>query len=474
MARILMVASEAAPFVKTGGLADVIGSLPVALQARGEEVAVVIPAYRAVAGFDDFPIAFRDLPVHLAGRVYSVDIRETEHRGVPFFFVDCPPLFDRDGLYGDADGDFPDNHIRFAVFCRATLGVVRQLFRPNVLHCHDWQAALVAPYVRDTYRGDPTFAGIKLLFTIHNLGYQGIFPATLLPEMGLDPKVFRPDQMEFFGRINLLKGGIYFSDAVSTVSRKYAQEIQTPEYGFGLEYFLRTQGSKLRGILNGVDYSEWSPERDPYIAHHYSAADLSGKRDCKRVLLAEFGLPMENLDRPLIGIVSRFVDQKGFDLIADIADELPSEDVALVALGSGEPSFESLFLDLAAAHPDRFGARIGYDNSLAHRIEAGSDIFLMPSRYEPCGLNQIYSLRYGTVPVVRATGGLDDTIEEGTGFKFWEYTGPALLTAIRAALDAYHDPGKWLTMVRQGMSKDFSWDASAAEYSALYRSLLTA
>lgn len=474
MARVLMVASEAAPFAKTGGLADVIGSLPVALQARGEEVAVVIPGYRGIASLHDFPIAYRDLPVHLAGRAYSVDVRETEHRGVPFFFVDCPPLFDRDGLYGDADGDFPDNHIRFAVFCRAALDVVRRLFRPNVLHCHDWQAALVAPYVRDTFLGDPTFAGIKLLFTIHNLGYQGIFPAALLPEMGLGPSVFRPDRMEFSGRVNLMKGAIYFSDAVSTVSRKYAQEIQTPEYGFGLEYFLRTQGSKLRGILNGVDYSEWSPELDPYIAHHYSAGDLSGKRDCKRVLLAEFGLPMENLDRPLIGIVSRFVDHKGFSLIAEIAEDLAAEDVALVALGSGEASFESLFLDLAAAHPDRFGARIGYDNSLAHRIEAGSDMFLMPSRYEPCGLNQIYSLRYGTVPVVRATGGLDDTIEEGTGFKFWEYTGPALLTAIRAALDAYREPGKWLTMVRQGMGKDFSWDASAAEYSALYRSLLTA
>jgi starch synthase len=293
----------------------------------------------------------------------------------------------------------------------------------------------------------------------------------VLPEIGLDASLFNPDALEFYGQVNLLKGGLIFSDAISTVSRKYAEEIQTPEFGFGLDGVLRERSEVLSGILNGVDYTQWDPRVDPYITAHYSPEDLSGKRACKSDLLGEFDLAPDNLDRPLIGIVSRFAGQKGFDLLEEIAPSLLRENVAIAALGTGDPKYEKLFLDLAAQYPDRVGLRIAFDETLAHKIEAGSDMFLMPSRYEPCGLNQIYSLHYGTVPVVRATGGLDDTIDEDTGFKFHDYTGAALLEAIRAALAAFRDREKWQGMMLAGMRKDFSWNASAVEYSALYRRL---
>jgi starch synthase len=466
-----MVASEATPFCKTGGLADVIGSLPAALKHLGHDVAVVIPGYRAVK----FPGAVREVyrNLHISlGRGYKADLFEAAERDVPFYFVDCPELFDRGGLYGSGGVDYPDNHIRFAVFSMAALNVARHLFRPQVIHCHDWQSALVPVYIHEFFRGDPTFLGVKLLFTIHNLGYQGIFPASVLPEIGVDRNLFTPDRLEFYGQLNLLKGGIIFSDFVSTVSKAYAREIQTPEYGFGLENLLRTRANRLTGIINGVDYVEWSPDTDRYIAKHYSADDLSGKRECKRALLVELGLPTVDLDRPAIGIVSRFVDQKGFDLIAEIASELAALDIYMTVLGSGEERYESMFRQLATAFPDKFGVRIGYDNALAHRIEAGADMFLMPSRYEPCGLNQIYSLRYGTIPIVRATGGLDDTIDAETGFKFRDYAGWALYGAIQTAVLAYQDRERWVEMMRRAMRKDYSWATSAAEYAALYQRLI--
>jgi starch synthase len=465
---ILMVASEATPFSKTGGLADVMGGLPAALAARGENVAVVTPAYRQNVYPRPPREVYRNLRIPL-GAGYSVDVWELTERNVHFFFVHCAPLFDRDGIYGSAAGDFADNHIRYAVLSMAALGVARHLFPADVMHAHDWQTGLLPVYLREHFDTDPTFTGVKLLFTIHNLGYQGIFPAEVLPEIGLDPRLLNSEQLEFYGKVSLLKGGIAWSDAISTVSKGYASEIQTPEYGFGLDGFLRKH-RPIFGIVNGVDYLEWNPEDDPHIARPYSANDLSGKRACKRALLEEFGLPVE-LDRPLLAIVSRFASQKGFDLVADVASDLLEEDVSMIVLGSGEVEYESLFRHLAQARPLQVGARIGYDNPLAHRIEAGADIFLMPSRYEPCGLSQIYSLKYGTVPVVRATGGLDDTIEQDTGFKFREYTGSALLQAVQAAVTAYHDEAGWLTMMRRGMQKDYSWNTSAAEYLALYQKL---
>ena len=470
MTKILMVASEAAPFAKTGGLADVVGSLPAALQAMGEEVAVLLPRYRGVAVESAIRV-YDHLPIWLGGISYIASLYRSGE-SVPYYFLDCPELYDRDGLYGTARGDFPDNHIRFAVLCRAALEVVRRVWRPQVIHCHDWQSALVPTYLRTILAGDPTFIGIKTLFTIHNLGYQGLFPKDALADVGLPDTLFHPGAVEFFGRVNLMKAGINYSDFLNTVSKAYAREIQTPEYGWGLDGLLRARSAVLTGILNGVDYSLWNPETDPYLPANYSPADLSGKGISKQALLREFGFSNgKALQRPLIGIVSRLATQKGTDLIAAVGEDLAKEDLSLIALGSGDAKYEKLLVDLAKSHPERIAVQIGYDERLAHRIEAGSDMFLMPSRYEPCGLNQIYSLQYGTIPIVRATGGLDDTIEESAGFKFQEYSSARLLEAIRAALAEFRRPQKWSARIERAMRADFSWKVSAREYSKLYHRL---
>ncbi len=464
-----MLASEAVPFAKVGGLADVVGSLAPALRLLGHDVAVVLPRYRNVPLdgarriYDDLRVWFG--PASFTSRVYLV-----EHR-VPYYLVDCPPLYERDGIYGVAGADHPDNHIRYAVLARAALTLIRHVFRPSILHCHDWQASLAPVYLRTIFRHDPTFATLKTVLTIHNLGYQGIYPTEALSDIGLDAAAAQDAGLEFHGRVNLLQGGIRASDWITVVSPTYAREIQTPELGFGLDALLRERSASLTGILNGADYSEWNPETDPYIAAHYSAEDLEGKREAKRDLLAEVGLP-QRLDAPLIGMISRLDWQKGFDLIEQAAPQLLAEDLLMVVLGSGHPRYERLLSDLAAAYPEKIAVRLAFDNRLAHKIEAGADIFLMPSRYEPCGLNQIYSLRYGTVPVVRATGGLEDTVDETTGFKFRDYTAEALIGAVRAALAAWRDPERWRAMMIAGMRKDFSWTASAAAYSALYQKLI--
>jgi starch synthase len=468
MARILMVASEAAPFVKTGGLGDVLGALPAALARRGEQVAVILPRYR-VAAVHGAERIWNYMPVAIGPHSFVASIDQEIRDGVRYFFVDCPPLYDRPGVYNESGVDYPDNHIRFALLNRAAIEVARNIFRAEVFHAHDWQAGLLAPLLRAGLAGDPSFFGVKCMLTIHNLGYQGIFPPSVIGDLGLNPAWYHMEGLEFYGQVSFLKGGIVWSDAITTVSATYAREIQTPEFGFGFDGLLRSRAYKLTGILNGVDYTEWNPEHDPFIPAHYSADDLGGKRECKQYLLDELGLPPD-LDRPLIGIVSRFAEQKGFDLVAAIAAELASENLALAVLGSGDPRMEDAFRYLATVLPDRFGVRIGYDNALAHRIEAGADMFLMPSRYEPSGLNQMYSLRYGTVPIVRATGGLEDSVDESTGFKFRGYTPDALLEAVRAALSSFEDGESWRARMRRGMAKDFSWDASAAQYQQLYRS----
>ena len=467
-----MVASEAAPLAKTGGLADVVGALPEALRAAGDEAAVLIPRYGSI-DLKGARRVYDSLPIYLGGARFDTSLYQAPAT-FPFYLVDCPALYDRKGLYGESGVDYPDNDIRFAVLARAALGVARHLFPTDIFHCHDWQAGLVPACLRTMFSTDPTFLGVKTLFTIHNLGYQGLFPAAALAEVGLDETAFRPDGMEFYGRISFLKAGIAFSGAINTVSPAYAREIQTPEFGFGLDGALRARAADLSGILNGVDYAEWNPETDPLIPACYSASDLSGKRACKAALLEEFGFPAAALERPLAGVVSRFTRQKGTDILAAAASEMLAQDLYLVGLGSGEPEFEGFFRGMAAAYPGRVAVRIGFDNALAHRIEAASDMFLMPSRYEPCGLNQIYSLRYGTVPVVRATGGLDDTIDEDTGFKFPEYSAPALADAVRRAVEAFASPDTWQDRMRRGMRQDFSWKMSAAEYSRLYRRLLGA
>jgi starch synthase len=465
-----MVSSEAAPLAKTGGLADVVGALPCALRAFGDEAAVLIPRYGSI-DLKGLRRVFDNLPIHLGATRYDASVYQAPAE-FPFYLLDCPPLYGREGFYGESGVDYPDNHIRFAAFCRGAIAVARTLFKTDIFHCHDWQAGLVPAYLRTTFGTDPTFLGVKTLFTIHNLGYQGLFPKTVLPALGLDPDLFRPGGLEFFGSVSYIKGGIALADALNTVSPTYAREIRTPEYGFGLDGALRARANALSGILNGVDYRDWNPETDLLIPARYTPRDLSGKRLCKERLLAEFGLPRDAMERPLIGIVSRLTRQKGADLLVEVAGELVAEDVYLVALGNGDLEYEEFFRRMAAEFPGRVAVHIGFDNGLAHRVEAGADIFLMPSHYEPCGLNQIYSLKYGTVPVVRATGGLDDTIEAGTGFKFKEYTGTALLETLLEAARAFANGPAWRETMLRGMAKDFSWKTSAAAYSALYRRLL--
>jgi starch synthase len=471
--KILFVASEALPYVKTGGLADVIEALPRALVKLGHEIAVFLPRYR---GIKVSSVTLPSLTIPQGTRLRFPAIASGGlHRGVRYFFLDDPFYFDRDGIYGDKNHEFPDNAERYTEFSRAAIELAKQVWMPELIHCHDWQTAMVPVLLRTSYADDPAVRDLPVVFTIHNMGYHGVFPKESMERAGIPPAVFHPAGIEFFGNVNFLKGGLVYSDYLTTVSRKYAEEIQTSEFGFGLEGVVRMKANRLVGILNGVDYSAWSPDRDTLIPVKYSAKNLAGKRECKLALLDEFKLLKDNPNRPVLGIVSRFADQKGFDLIARIARELMQEDLLFTVLGTGERRYEELFRALATDFPGRVGAVIAYDNRLAHLVEAGADIFLMPSRYEPCGLNQIYSLRYGTVPVVRATGGLDDTIEPfnlqdgtGTGFKFWEYSGGALLHAIREALNYYSDDGVWKRIQLNGMAQDFSWNTSAAEYAKLY------
>ncbi len=472
---IVFAASECVPFSKTGGLADVVGALPRALASVGHQVSVYVPRYRqtqlkaaqTVVGsitvpFDD---RYRFCAVVSGGK----------QAGVSLYFVDYPPFFDREALYGTSTGDYPDNAERFALFSRAVLEASKILGVPQIFHCHDWQAALIPILLRTQYAEDPAFRESASVFTIHNMGYQGLFPPDTLPLLTLPWDLFTISKMEFFGNVNFLKGALIFSDFVTTVSRKYSQEIQTTEFGFGLEGVLRTRSSTVTGILNGVDYEEWSPETDKFIVARYSPQDLSGKTKCRQDLLETFGINQADTSLPVIGIVSRFAAQKGFDLIAQIMERLAREEMIIVALGNGDKTYEELFLRLAKQFPQKIAVKVAYDNTIAHKIEAGSDMFLMPSKYEPCGLNQIYSLKYGTIPVVRATGGLDDTIEhwdsrtgKGTGFKFTDYNGEALLLTIKEALRGFRDQTSWQQLMRNAMNKDFSWNASAKDYIRVY------
>lgn len=462
-----MVSSEAAPFAKTGGLADVLGALPRALVEEGEKVAVVLPLYKRVV-LPNPRTVYERMQFGMGTHGSSATILEQVENGVAYYFVRIPELYDREEFYDVGGREYPDNHLRFAALCHAALGVARHLFNPDIIHCHDWQSGLLPLLLRDTYRNHPAYLGIKTVFTIHNLGYQGLFLPTALADLGLPNRLFRPDGLEFFGQISFLKGGLVFSDFLTTVSPRYAQEIQTPAFGFGLDGLLRTRSNVLTGILNGADYSSWDPAIDSNLPKNFNRVHPEGKRDCKRALLAEVGLAGDRFDSPVIGIVSRFAAQKGFDLLMQIPDKLAAEDISLVVLGSGEKRLEDFFSWFASAYPDRVSVKIGYDDGLAHRIEAGSDMFLMPSRYEPCGLNQIYSMRYGTLPVVHATGGLDDTVDADTGFKFRGDNSQELLDCIRAALQVYGTP-RWSEMMDTAMQRDFSWNVAAREYIRLYR-----
>jgi len=472
---IAFAASECVPFSKTGGLADVIGALPPALANLGHRVTVFLPRYKQTElNNPQMVIPSITIPFDDRYRFCSV-VDGGKRAGVQFYFIDYPPFFQREGLYGTALGDYHDNAERFALFSRAVLEAVKILGAPDVLHCHDWQTALIPILLKTLYSEDPAFARAPCVFTIHNLGYQGLFQPEILPLLMLPWDLFTMSKMEFYGKVNFLKGAIEMADFITTVSRRYAQEIQTAEFGFGLEGVLRARANTIAGILNAVDYVSWDPRTDPHIVANYSADDLSGKAKCKADLLQEVGLAPDT-QLPVVGIVSRFVQQKGFDLIHQVADRIALEELILVVLGSGQKEYEDMFRRLNRQFPQKVAVKIAYDNALAHKIEAGSDLYLMPSHYEPCGLNQIYSLRYGTVPVVRATGGLDDTVEQfdaatgkGTGFKFREYSGEALLETLRQAVGLFrNDPKAWQVLMRNGMAQDYSWTNSAREYVKVY------
>ncbi|HTC93867.1 MAG TPA: glycogen synthase GlgA [Terriglobales bacterium] len=469
--RITFAASECVPFSKTGGLADVVGALPKALASLGHDVSVFLPRYKQTK-LPQANTVLSSVTIPFADQYRFCSVLEAPWQGgVKYYFIDYPPYFDRDALYGTSVADYPDNAERFALYSRAVIEASKVLGVPDIFHCHDWQSALIPVFLRTVYAADPALRTVSTVFTIHNIGYQGLFPPEILSLLQLPEELFSVEQMEFYGKLNFLKGALVFSDYITTVSKKYSQEIQTPEYGFGLDGVLRDRANTVTGILNGVDYNEWSPENDKFIITRYTPELLDAKAGCKKDMLTEFGIGNGDAKLPTIGIVSRFAAQKGFDLIAEVADKLAREPIVVVVLGSGDKEYEELFRRLQTEFPKKFAVKVAYDNAIAHKIEAGADMFLMPSRYEPCGLNQIYSLKYGTVPIVRATGGLDDTIEpydpytgQGTGFKFVEYTGEALLQTVKAALTAFKNKTAWQKLMRNGMAKDFSWNSSAREY----------
>jgi starch synthase len=468
-----MVASEAHPYAKTGGLAEVVAALPDALGRLGHRVTLVLPRYR---GVDIAGSRSQIAVVPIGSHAQHVAFHTRDERpGVTVVFVDVPELFDRPGGLYNVDGvDYPDNGWRFAVFCRAALEYARiRGERPSILHAHDWQTGLVPVYQKMHFSPDPTIGGVPAIFTIHNLAFQGIFPTALLPALGFGPELLDIQALEFWGRISYLKGGINFSERLTTVSPTYAREILTPEFGFGFDGVLRRRADALTGILNGIDVERWNPEADEFAGATYSRKDLSGKATARRVLLDTAGLADDHSGRPVIGVLSRLTDQKGFDLVAAAAEDLMSFDAFWVMLGSGDRRYEDMWRRLAARFPQRVSATIGFDERLAHRIEAGSDMFLMPSRFEPCGLNQMYSLRYGTVPIVRSTGGLADTVKhvsepDGNGFKFSGYAPADLVSTVRRAVELFRNRVEWGKIQQNGMKLDFSWDASAREYVKVY------
>lgn len=484
--KVLFVSSEAVPFAKTGGLADVSGALPKALAALGCDVKVILPRYKMAerAGFalEEAPLT-RPVEVAVGSHHYPATLqRHRFYQNFEFLFVVNDHFYGRPDLYRDPGTgfDYPDNDERFIFFARGTLEAVKQLgWQPDLIHCNDWQTALTPGYLKTVYRNDPFFAQTRTLLTLHNVAYQGNFPKETFVKLGVDPGLFHPlGPFEFWGKVNFLKAGIVYADLLSTVSERYAVEIQADaEFGYGLEGVLRQRNADLFGILNGVDYQEWNPATDQYIASRYTTKSLSKKKENKKALLKRCGWKATTLKQPLIGAISRLVDQKGFDLVADILEELLAGGARFVLLGTGERRYHELFLRFAQTYPDRMKLFLGFDEPLAHLIEAGSDMFLMPSRYEPCGLNQMYSLKYGTVPIVRETGGLADTVQEfspgsangaGTGFVFRHYDAGELLDAVRRALKVYEDQTAWKRLMLAGMTKDYSWETSAKKYLNLY------
>ncbi|HOJ71173.1 MAG TPA: glycogen synthase GlgA [Syntrophorhabdaceae bacterium] len=474
--KILIASPEVYPFIKTGGLADVSGALPKALKKLGVDVRVILPKHK---GIDEqrFTLRYKNYRISCPISLGYVDaeIVESEYDGITAYLVEQDDYYNRDYLYSTPDGDYQDNAVRFIFFSKSILEAIKVTgYIPDVLHCNDWETALAPVFLRTLYRDDPDLKDIATLFTIHNIGYQGIFWHHDMHLLNIGWEYFTPDYLEFYGNINFLKGGIVFSDIINTVSKQYSQEIQTPEFGYGLDGVLRSRKSDLFGIVNGIDYEDWNPEKDNFLPANYSPEKLENKAICKKALLKEFGLPYSS-NKPVIATISRLADQKGFDLIALAMEEIFSLGAQYIVLGTGERKYHELFTDLAKRFNGLLGVKIAYDNRLAHLIEAGADMFLMPSRYEPCGLNQLYSLKYGTVPIVRGVGGLEDTIidytmnpGQGTGFKFYEYNKEEMLDAIERAMAVYENKSEWQSLIKRCMNEDFSWEKSAREYIELY------
>ena len=473
---MLLIGSEAQPFAKTGGLADVLGALPPALQRLGWDATVVLPRYHGVSA-GTLSCTF---PISVGGYTRTAGFYEApladRARAV---LVECPDLYHRDGFYGVDGVDYPDNPRRFAFLVRAALEyAAKRGTAPDLIHAHDWQAGLAPVYLKTIYAAHPVLGGTPSVFTIHNLAYQGLFESDWLPRVDLGWDQFAVDRLEFYGHISFLKGGLTDAQVITTVSRRYAEEIQTPAFGFGFDGVLRARAGALVGILNGIDTQAWDPARDPFLPAPFGAEDLSGKRAAKIAVLKRYGITANetSLTRPLVGMVSRMVAQKGFDLIEAALDRLTALDATFLVLGTGEARYQDMWRALAVRYPDRIGARIGFDESLAHLIEGGADMFLMPSRFEPCGLNQMYSMRYGTVPVVHRVGGLADTVTDvssgnaaANGFVFTEYTPDALLRTLARALAAFANAPAWQALQATGMQQNFSWDRSAQEYVKIYK-----
>ncbi|MEN6559758.1 MAG: glycogen synthase GlgA [Acidobacteriota bacterium] len=477
--KVAFLASEAIPYAKTGGLADVAGALPKFLAGLGAEVRVFMPLYREVRrkNLPLEPLCAPAAPGTGGGRP-TCGVFTHRASGVTFCFIDRPEYFDRDGLYGTPAGDYPDNGERFAFFCRTALEAMKAVgFAPDIIHGHDWQSALTFAYLRTAFAGDAFFARTRTLFTVHNLAYQGLFEPDLLGRIGLPASLFNMHDLEFHGKVNALKAGILYATAVTTVSPRYSREIQTPEFGCGLDGLLRARSGVLHGILNGVDYTDWDPATDRLIPHRYTPADLAGKRACREALVREFGLKAP-ADLPVAGMVTRLAGQKGLDIVCDALDDLLGLGLTLVILGTGDQKIQDFLLAAGKKVPGRIGLKIAFDERLAHAIYAGSDVFLIPSRYEPCGLTQMYAMKYGTVPVVRATGGLDDSVQEfdartggGNGFKFEAAEAGPLIGTARRAVAAFRKPDEWRALVANAMAADFSWNRSAAAYLALYEKI---
>jgi len=477
--KILYAASECIPFIKTGGLADVAGTLPVAMARQGADVRVILPKYR------DIPQYWKERMQHVASfylnmgwRRQYCGIESLEHEGVTFYFVDNEFYFARDSIYGSGD----EEGERFAYFCRAVLEAIPYLnFVPDILHCNDWQTGMIPALLRTQYARLPLYANIHTAFTIHNLRYQGIFPWNFIDDMlGLGEQYYTPECLEYYGCMSFMKGALVFADAINTVSRSYAQEIQTPYFGERLDGMLRKRSDVLTGILNGIDPTKYDPRTNEFLPAHYSAEDLSGKRECKMALQQEMGLNV-NPDVPLVGIVTRLTEQKGLDLIEHVLDDIMRQDVQIVLLGTGEERYCELFTWAAWRYSGRLAARIEISEAIAQRIYAGADIFLMPSQFEPCGLAQMIALQYGTIPLVRETGGLKDTVmpynkytDEGNGFSFANYNAHEMLFTLERAIEYYHDKPLWERMMKRAMASDFTWDHSAQEYLNMYDRILRA